>query len=466
MKQKKLMFVATFMLSVVAATAQTLNSAYFTDDYKFRHTMNPAFGNDQSYVSIPGLGNINLRTQGNFGYDAVIMHNPMAGINGQKSMATFMHPSIDVATALSGFNSGNNRIVGNVGVTLLSTGFKAWGGYNTIEINSKASFGVSLPYELFEFAKNTGNKDYNIGDINAGAISYAEIALGHSRQLTQKLRAGAKLKVLLGIGRADVKMENVQAQLNDANKWLVTANATADVSMKGFAYKEQAKEYKQRPGSYKYIDDVDVDGSGVSGFGLAVDLGASYKLNDDWSFSAALLDLGFISWSNDMQARNISNTFEFDGFHDAEVAKSSNNSIKNQGEKYSDQLAEFAHLQEKGDQGGRTTGIGASINLGAEYTLPVYRKLSFGLLSSTRFQGEYSWTEGRLSANWKPLGWLNGGMSFGVGSFGVSAGWLLNIHPKGFNFFVGMDHILGKQSKEGIPLSSKSSVNLGMNITF
>jgi hypothetical protein len=199
---------------------------------------------------------------------------------------------------------------------------------------------------------------------------------------------------------------------------------------------------------------------------MAVDLGASYKLNDDWSFSAALLDLGFISWSNDLQARNISNTFEFDGFHDAEVAKSSNNSIKNQGEKYSDQLAEFAHLQDQGDKGGRTTGIGASINLGAEYTLPVYRKLSFGLLSSTRFQGEYSWTEGRLSANWKPLGWLNGGMSFGVGSFGVSAGWLLNIHPKGFNFFVGMDHILGKQSKEGIPLSSKSSVNLGMNITF
>ena len=45
MKQKKLILVATFMLSVVAATAQSLNSAYFTDGYKFRHTMNPAFGN-------------------------------------------------------------------------------------------------------------------------------------------------------------------------------------------------------------------------------------------------------------------------------------------------------------------------------------------------------------------------------------------------------------------------------------
>lgn len=464
MKQKKIILVATLMLAVVTATAQSLNSAYFTDGYKFRHTMNPAYGNDQSYVSIPALGNINVRTQGDFGYDAIIKTNPVP--NGNKTMTTFLNPYIDAATALDGFSDGNNRIVGNVGVTILSAGFKAWGGYNTIEINAKAHFGVSLPYELFEFAKNTGNKNYNIGEINAGAVSYAEIAFGHSHQLTEQLRAGAKLKVLLGIGRADVKMENVQAQLSDANKWIISADAQADVSMKGFTYKQKTKEYKQKPGSYDYVNNMDVSGAGIGGFGLGVDLGATYKLNDDWSFSAALLDLGFISWSNDMQARNMSKQFIFDGFHDAEVSKSSPNSLKKQGESYSDQLAEFANLQDQCDKGGRTTGIGTTLNVGAEYTLPVYRKLSFGLLSSTRLQGAYSWTEARLSANWEPLRWLDGGMSLGVGSFGASAGWLVNIHPKGYNFFIGMDHILGKQSKEWIPLSSKASINLGMNITW
>lgn len=49
------------------AMAQGLNSAYFIEDYKFRHTMNPAFDNEQNYVSIPALGNLNVRTQGNFG---------------------------------------------------------------------------------------------------------------------------------------------------------------------------------------------------------------------------------------------------------------------------------------------------------------------------------------------------------------------------------------------------------------
>ena len=462
MKQEKLILVATLLLSVVTVKAQSLHSAYFTNEYNFRHAINPAFGNEQNYISIPALGNLSIRTQGNFGYDAVVMKNPVP--NGDKTMTTFLNPYVDANTALEGFSEGNNRIIGHANVTLLSAGFNLCGGYNTVEINSKASFGVCLPYELFAFAKNTGNKNYNIGDVSAGGLAYAEIAFGHSRQLTKKWRAGAKLKVLLGGGRADVNMEDVQAQLNDANKWVVNANATADVSIKGFTYLQHEKEYNQKPGTYKYVNDIDVEGGGLNGFGLALDFGSSYQLNNDWSFSAALLDLGFISWSNDIRANNRNGQFVFDGFHDVDVAH--HGGVSDAADPYADQLADFAHLQDQGDQGGRITGIGTTINLGAEYTLPVYRRLSFGLLSSSRIQGDFSWTEARLSANWNPSHWLNGGISLGVGSFGTSAGWLINIHPKGFNFFIGMDHILGKLSKEGIPLSSKASINIGMNITW
>jgi hypothetical protein len=45
-------------------------------------------------------------------------------------------------------------------------------------------------------------------------------------------------------------------------------------------------------------------------------------------------------------------------------------------------------------------------------------------------------------------------------------GWLVNIHPKGFNFFIGMDHILGKTTKEFIPMTSNASLAMGMNITW
>ena len=449
------------------AMAQNLNSAYFTDQYLFRHSMNPAYGNDQNFVSIPALGNVSVSMQGNFGYQDVVMDNPRFGIDSNKKMTTFMNPYISDAKALNGFSTGNNRVVGDVSVAILAAGFKAFGGYNTVELNSKSSVGMVLPYELFEFARNTGNNAYDIGDISAHAQSYVELALGHSRQINDRLRLGAKLKFLFGVGRADFKFKDVKADLSAPDRWTVSGDAEADVSMKGFRYLTKQKEYESEgSGSYEKIDDVDVDGGGLGGFGMALDFGAVYKVDDCWTLSASVLDLGFMSWSNDVQATNSSKSFEFSGFHDTAVKKDRLGTIDEQADKYSDQITDFINLQDRGDKGGRTTGIGATLNVGCEYQLPCYRKMSFGLLSSTRIRGEYSWTEGRLSANWKPLKWLDGGINFAVSSFSTSMGYVVNIHPKGYNFFVGMDHILGKTSKECIPLSSNASLTVGMSVTW
>ena len=71
-----------------------------------------------------------------------------------------------------------------------------------------------------------------------------------------------------------------------------------------------------------------------------------------------------------------------------------------------------------------------------------------------------------MSANLKPLKWLDDGVNFAVSSFAGSMGYVLNIHPKGYNFFIGMDHILGKTSKEFMPLSSNASSALGMSVAW
>lgn len=461
------MMTAAMTLCGTAVTAQTMNSAYFTGDYKYRHDLNPAYGNEQNYISWPALGNLNVSTHGNFGYGDVVMNNPMFGKGSDKKMTTFLNPYISSSDALSGFSKGNNRISGNVDITILSAGFKAFGGYNTIELGARTSFGMSLPYELFEFAKNTGNKSYDIGDVTANATAFAQLAFGHSHQIGDKLRIGAKVKFLFGGARADLKMENLKADLTADDKWTVTGKATANVSMKGFTYLESEEEYNDlQRGTYRKVDDVDIDGAGLGGFGMAFDLGGIYKINRDWTVSAAVVDLGFINWSNNMQATNRSQSFIFNGFHDTAVKSDHTNSLDNQADKYGDQIADFANLSDEGDQGSRSTGFGATVNVGCEYTLPVYRKLTFGLLSSTRINGDHTWTEGRLSANVAPLKWLDGGINVAVNSYTASMGWVLNIHPKGQNFFIGMDHLLGKTSKEFIPLSSNASVCVGFNVAW
>ena len=449
-----------------SAMAQELRSAYFTDDYKFRHDMNPAYGNQQNYIAIPVIGNFNVSTQGNFGLRDVLFQNPQTG----KYDLTFMHPSISSDEALKGFSTGMNRVQANVAMPIISFGFKGMGGYNTFEVNSKTTVDVALPYDLLAFAKNMGNQSYSFDDFGARGQSYVEIALGHSRDINKQLRVGAKLKALLGVARADLEVKGMTANLT-GNTWTLTSGETkGQVNMKGLTFKNTTdKNYKDgRPDVHVDFGETDVDGSGVSGFGLGVDLGAVYEVMEGLKVSAALNDLGFISWSKTQLLTPKSKQFTFNGFHDISVKDTDNdpNSLENQSDRYIDQLSDFINLKNEGEQGSRSTMLAATAIVGGEYQLPVYKPLTFGLLAMHRFNGDYSWNEARLSANWTPLKWLDGGVNLAVNTFTASAGWVLNVHPRGFNVFFGMDHILGKQSKDGIPLSSNSSVNLGMAVTF
>lgn len=458
---KGLLFAAAATIAITA-TAQAPNSAYFTDDYKYRHDLNPAFGNNQNYIAVPVLGSVNIKTMGNFGYQDIVRDNPLYPTSSDKKKTTFLNPYLD--NPLSGFNKSWNRLGLQAEIALFSIGFKGFGGYNTVELNSRTTANIKLPYELFKFATDLGNNDYNIGDLSTNAQSFVELALGHNRQINESWRVGAKAKLLFGIANADLKMKNVKAHLT-GDTWTIEGDAQAHVSMKGFKYESETEDYKDETrGSYERVNSVDVDGAGLGGFGLAFDLGAIYTVGD-WQFSAALLDLGFINWSNDMYATNREKTFTFDGFHDLGVHRN-DNPIDHQTDSYGDQLSDFYNLQDEGDKGSRTTGIGARLNLGALYTLPVYNKIQFGFLSATRFLGPHTWTEGRLSANWAPLRWIDGNVNLAVNTYTTSFGWLVNFHPKGLNLFVGCDHMLGKVSNEMIPLSSNAALTVGLNVAF
>lgn len=469
MKMKDMKIALTILMAFVGegVWAQGLNSAYFNDGVTSRHELNAAFGNEYNYVSIPALGSLNVKKQGNFGLKDVLFKNPESGYYSR----TFMHPDVSVDEALSGFSSGANKMLVDANIALLSAGFNAFGGYNTIELKSKTSVGVSVPYELLEFAKNTNNRSYEFDDIRGKGFSYVELALGHSRQFTDELRLGAKLKFLFGIANMDLEIDNLKANLA-GDQWLITSGkAEANVNMKGIQFENTTSDYKFRSGSYEHVDlgETEIKNAGIGGFGLGVDLGAEYQVMEGLKVSAAINDLGFISWSNNYLLRQRESTFLFDGFHEMAIKSETTKPgdvFDDQYDSYSDQLSDFMSLTNEGDTGGKTTVLAATINLGGEYVLPSYQALSFGLLAQQHINGKFSWTEGRLSANWSPLSWLNGGANFGLSTFGASAGWVINIHPKGYNFFIGMDQIVGKMSKEFIPLKSNASISLGMSVTW
>ncbi|MDE6486485.1 MAG: hypothetical protein K2L76_03140 [Muribaculaceae bacterium] len=455
-----------FMAAAISLPAQNTNSGYFLEGYTYRYQMNPAFGNgtgndstrtDANFVSMPGLGNLNVGVNGTLNLSSVLYN-----VDGRTCL--FTNPGVSVAEVMGNIHD-KNRIGADVRVNVLSAGFKAWGGYNTVSINARASVAASVPGSFFSLVKEgVSNRTYDIKNLSARAIGYGELALNHSRDVRQVpgLRVGAAMKFLVGVAHVDARFNEAHLTLG-TDGWTGTSDADIYANLGKLQF-----EHDTNKEGREYVSGVNMDGEGSvgpNGFGMAFDLGASYKWKD-FEFSLAVLDLGWISYADTKCASTNGVRHVNTDAYIFNVDNDATNSFEKEWDRLSDDLGALYQLSDNGNVGSRTYSPAATLNVGVGYALPVYRKLRFGVLSSTRLAGRYSWTEARVSANVAPAKCFSADANVAFGTFGTSFGWLLSFHHTGFNMFVGMDHTLGKVTKQFVPLSSNASVNFGINFPF
>lgn len=178
-----------------------------------------------------------------------------------------------------------------------------------------------------------------------------------------------------------------------------------------------------------------------------------------------MLDLGFINHGK-AQYASTGGTREIDtDAYTFNANEDASNSFDNEFDNLKDNFSKLYQLEDMGERG-YTRALAATLNFGVDYRFPLYDKLHFGLLNSTRINGRYTRTHFRLSANVAPVKCFSADVNFGLGTFGADFGWMLNFHHTGFNLFLAMDHTLGKLAKQGVPLNSNGSVNLGINFPF
>lgn len=480
---------AAFVLAVTGsalAQTQSSRSAYFLEGSTYRHELNPAFIGERGYFSFPALGNLDFGVQSTAGIGSFLYKLP------DGRLTTFMHESVSGQEFVDGLPN-RFKLGADVNENIFSLGFHAWGGFNTLGISIKSDTRVNVPSELFKFMKlgmasETGSQ-YIVNGLNMMSTNYAEIAFGHARTINNHLTVGAKLKALVGLAKANVRIDKLTITASQ-DAWTITPQgAELYASAKGLIVptKGETGNYQEddyildangnrtdqlKTGTDQQIDydgvDFDDKNIGPTGFGLALDLGAVYKLGD-WQFSAALLDLGFIGWKNTVKG-TMNNDFEFSGFENIAVkdTEGNANSLENQSDALLDDLKDMAKFTKEADGMKRTTALAATLNFGAQYTLPAYDRLNFGLLSTTRLQGKHTWTEARLSANVSPLSGFEASVNYALSNFGSAAGLMLNFHPRGFNFFVAADVPLGKlEPAYCAPIGRAAlNVNLGINFTF
>lgn len=311
-----------FMMLVctLSANAQFLRTSYFMEGTHYRQQLNPALTPTKGYFNLPVIGAVNATVGStSLGYQDII---------------DIIDDGDDFYTKPDFMNrlKGNNKLNVNFSTEILSAGWYKGKNFWSFNIGLRTDIGANLTKNMFSFLNqmetiedNWRNSNYDISGQQLNINAYTEIGLGLSRQINSRLTVGARVKALLGIGNMELKLNKIAMSANlptdqQINQWSSESywsGSSAEIVAKAQELKAKFDNYHanltvgaELKSSFKglelkeeegkdYVTDFDFDSGklGIAGYGFGIDLGASYKILDNLTVSASILDLGFISWS-------------------------------------------------------------------------------------------------------------------------------------------------------------------------
>ncbi|WP_444104169.1 DUF5723 family protein [Bacteroides sp.] len=494
------------LVCTLSANAQFLRTSYFMEGTHYRQQLNPALTPTKGYFNLPVIGAVNATVGStSLGYQDII---------------DIIDDGDDFYTKPDFMNrlKDNNKLNVNFSTEILSAGWYKGKNFWSFNIGLRTDIGANLTKNMFTFLnemetveENWRNSNYDISGQQLNINAYTEIGLGLSRQINSRLTVGARVKALLGIGNMELKLNRVAMSANlpsdqQINQWSSesywnsmtpsqAAQAAQELKDKFNNYHANLTVGAELKSSFKglelqeeegkdYVTDFDFDSGklGIAGYGFGIDLGASYKILDNLTVSASVLDLGFISWSKSSTKIASANPDPIDikGSTYANMVDPNNpntvmnavNQLQNDAQGYMDRVTngdvlDYDMLQlEVGDaKESRKSRLASTLVLGAEYGF-FNNKLAVGVLSTTRFVQPDALTELTFSANYRPKSWFNVALSYSaIQSAGKSFGLGLKLGP----LFVGTDYMfLGKNSNSvngfvgvSIPLGGRKASKEG-----
>lgn len=418
-----------------AMQAQYLRSSYFMEGSSTRMQLNPASQPKRGYVNLPVIGSLTAEVSSNsLGIQDVI---DIFDSDGE------FYNNAKFYNRLKGMNELNISLNTDV----ISFGFYKGKSFWSFNVGARVDVDATIPKTMFEYLRAVdvenfnweGQQAFNIQNEKLRLNSYIEVGAGYSRAINERLTIGGKAKLLLGAGNINLKINQLYISAKEAG-------IDSELQLKADAYLEASAKGLDLEEENGYITDLDYNNFGISGYGAGFDLGASYQVMKNLTFSAAILDLGFISW----------------GKSSTQIAESNKNTIINK-DNYGDSSEvldfELYGLQKKENKS-RTTSLSPTMVLGGEYGL-LDNKLGLGLLSTTRFGQLKTYSELTLSANYRPNTLINASLSYSMIQGGETFGIAFKVGP----LMLGTDYMyFGNNSKHvnafiglSIPLGKKSS---------
>jgi len=325
-------------------------------------------------------------------------------------------------------------------ITPINFGFRGKNGYFTFSLSEKIKANITFPADYFRILDKgiPDGSNFDFSKMGINAQIYQEYAFGYSRNLIKNLRVGARLKILQGF-------YSLKTNFNTFS--LNTGTELWDFKAKGDIYSSIPLQIiKKEDGTidsvkisdeYSDIDPIDLIKNNLfkfSNFGMATDLGAVYDLNRSWSFSASIIDLGFIRWKKDLNSMHFNGAFQYTGLN---ISGSNIDSIDNA---FSGLLDSINYFDGYAGDEKYFTGLGTAIYLGGQYHVNHY--FSAGLLSRSVIDKNYFYQEFNLSANLNLYNVLTTNLNYNVAFSGEQyAGFGLGLRLFPLQLYLMLDNI-------------------------
>jgi hypothetical protein len=202
-----------------------------------------------------------------------------------------------------------------------------------------------------------------------------------------------------------------------------------------------------------------MNGFKVAGYGLGLDLGATYEVMENLKVTAALTDLGFIKWNKDHVQEvtiGVDDSFNLNMGDDTDLFKFAEKVTSNEVVSY-----DMLKMQEK-DGESYTTSLYTTVSVGGQYTL-LDDKLVVGALYTGRFAKPKAISEITLSGAYNLSAWANVALSYSmIQSAGKSFGLGLKLGP----LYLGTDYMFFGSNTKCMNLLAGLSIPLGKGKKF
>jgi hypothetical protein len=345
-----------------------------------------------------------------------------------------MNDSVSSAAFLKKIHPRNSLDL-DMNLNLLTVGFWSGDSFITLDFNLRSLNGVGVPYDLFRFLKEGTQEvsSFNLSGTGFRSKTFAEAAFGWSRHFGN-FSVGFRAKGLVGIVEAEARMKNLQMTLNE-DKWEVRGQGEFNASSP--ALKVSRNENGEIDWGSITFDDNKV---GPAGYGAALDLGASWNVIPNLTLSAAILDLGTMRWNREIVGRTPETGYTWTPSD--EPIDGSGDAMERELEEAGEALSGLFRFKDASGTGNAAFEmLPFRVNLGAEFRMPFYERLSVGALYTGRGGSIFARHTGRFSLNFSPADWFSMSTGTTLNKLGESFGFAFNLHPAGINLMIGCDYI-------------------------